>query len=136
MHWRSSAPLAYLAPRRPLVVSWFLGLVSPLALSALVSRPSSSPAVVVMNRERMSVRDATSEELRRSAMIFFDHALTTAIALRSSASCVAALSRSWPAWERHRDSRSHEARRLSCGRVDGVEATWSHDDAIAATALP
>ena len=65
---------------------------------AVVSRPArmklittsrsavSSPPVVVMKRERMSVRDATSEELRRSAMIFFDHALTTAIALRSSAS--------------------------------------------------
>jgi len=26
------------------------------------------------------------------------------------------------------------ARRLPDGRVDGVEATWSHEDAIAATA--
>ena len=30
---------------------------------------------------------------------------------------------------------SHEARRLPCGRVDGVAATRSHQDAIAATAL-
>ena len=27
----------------------------------------------------------------------------------------------------------HETRRLSCGRVDGVEAAWPHEDAIAAT---
>ena len=48
----------------------------------------------------------------------------------------AVLERALPYWWCIADLRGlyiHETRGLLCGHIDGVEAMWSHEDAIAAT---